>query len=268
MRTINVSSGGTEIASLLKAPVHRCTSDEDRVYGSEPGADGNGPLVIRTVKSGGPSLTPDAVELKDLNGGLAATQLLCAEADVVYLAAGRGDNSGQEIGYGEGQQWFLLAVDVHTGKTLWKQPLPAMPAASRRLHFLAARVSEDHLVLTQETPAGKVKLSVRDARTGKLRWEQPLAVSDPDDIQGLLEVDLVHVYPPTGQLRALALADGKQKWTFGAARWRKARGSWPWTSSPESFSGARRAARARTPTSRSLPSRDTRTSTATAARPA
>ncbi|MFJ3099873.1 protein kinase [Streptomyces sp. NPDC086835] len=218
MRTINVSSGGTEIASLLKAPVHRCASDEDRVYGSEPGVDGNGPLVIRTVKSGGPSLTPDAVELKDLNGGLAATQLLCAKADVVYLAAGRGDNSGQEIGYGEGQQWFLLAVDVHTGKTLWKQPLPAMPAASRRLHFLAARVSEDHLVLTQETPAGKVKLSVRDARTGKLRWEQPLAVSDPDDIQGLLEVDLVHVYPPTGQLRALALADGKQKWTFGVGR--------------------------------------------------
>ncbi|MEU9010563.1 protein kinase [Streptomyces sp. NPDC048479] len=222
IRVIDMNRGGVEIPSLGKAPAHRCTAEEEKLHSCEPVRSGDGPITIKTTDLMSRDVATASVEFKDYNGGLPATQLLCAAEGVVYVAAGQGKPSGRAMGFTAEQKWSLLALDTHTGKIVWRQPLPSRPETSERLHFLAARATNHdddyHLALLQESSEGTVTLAVRDARTGKLRWEQPLEVSDPDDVQGLLEVDLFHVYPPSGTLRAIALKDGKEKWAFGTGR--------------------------------------------------
>ncbi|MEJ8637815.1 serine/threonine-protein kinase [Streptomyces sp. MS2.AVA.5] len=221
LRTIDVGKGGVDIPSLLKGPAHRCTDDEDidesRVYASESPRSGNHPLTISSVKSGR-DLKPDIVELEDYNGVLPATQLLSAYAGVVFLAAGQGEHFDTGIGYDSSQEWYLLAVDVHTAKVLWRQPLPSRPRTSDRLHFLAARAVKDHLAVLQEMADGTVTLAVHDSRRGKELWRQSLDVPAPDAIRGMLEVDDGQVYPPVGRLRALDLKNGEEKWSFGPGR--------------------------------------------------
>ncbi|MDQ1010500.1 outer membrane protein assembly factor BamB [Streptomyces sp. V4I23] len=227
VRVIDMNRGGVEIPSLGTAPAHRCIADSNssRLYICEPVSSGDGPLTVKVTDFTSEDLNPDLVEFKDYNGGLAGTQLLCAEEGVVYLAAGQGKHSGEAMGYGDGQTWFLMAVDSHTLKVVWRQPLPARPHTSQRLHFLAARVTEKgHLVLLQEKTDGTVTLVVRNSRTGETRWEKALDVTTPDDVRGMLEVDLIHVYPPTGPLRALSLQDGKEVWNFGVGRSRRRTG--------------------------------------------
>jgi hypothetical protein len=222
VRVLDMNRGGVKIPSLAKAPAHRCASDERMLYTSEAPPSGDGPLTIKATNLSARELATRSVEIKDFNGALSGTQLLCGYEDVLYLAAGQGRPTGEALGFGPGQKWFLMAVDTRTGKTVWRSPLPSRPAGSTRLHFLAARYNEyenrHHLVLLRESAAGKVVLAVHDARTGKLRWEQPLEVSDPDDVQDMLEADLIHVYPPAGPLRALRLVDGKEAWSFGPGR--------------------------------------------------
>ncbi|MEV4332537.1 protein kinase [Streptomyces sp. NPDC049597] len=220
LRTVDVAKGraGTP---LLEGPAHRCTYDqsvdEARVYACEAPTSRNHPLTISSVKFARVP-KPDTVELNGYNGALSATQLLSAHSGVVFLAAGRGEPSGTGIGYDSSQEWYVLAVDVHTAKVRWRQPLPSRPRTSDRLHFLAARAVRDHLVVLQEMPDGAVTLAVHDSRRGKELWRQPLDVPDPDAIRGMLEADDWGVYPPVGHLRALELKDGKEKWSFGPGR--------------------------------------------------
>ncbi|MEV8312092.1 protein kinase [Streptomyces flavidovirens] len=219
VRIIDTQRGAVEASSFSKAPSHQCVSDGQRVYTSELPADGDGPLRIKSFGIG--IAPPPVAEFQDFNGTLLGTQLLCAEFGVLYLAAGQGKTSGEGIGFGSNQSWFLLAINTGTGEIIWRRPLPRRPEASRRLHFLASHVVNQYLVLLQETSDGKVGLSVSDSRTGKLRWEQPLAVSEPEDFRGKLAVDFVSVYPPAGALRALRLANGEEVWNFGDRRSRR-----------------------------------------------
>ncbi|NUK54691.1 protein kinase [Streptomyces lunaelactis] len=216
VRILDPADGGVEIGTLSKAPAHQCVIDESRLYTCEAPSADDGPLIIGCVTL--KNLTPAPVEYKDFNGSLRGTQLLCAVEGTLYLVAGQGTHSGQGLGFRSDQSWFLLAINTKTNKIIWRQPLPRRPETSRRLHFLDAHATDQHLVLQQETSDGKVKLSVRDSRTGNLRWEQPLAVSEPDDVQGMLAVEYDKVYPAAGPLRALNLSDGKEAWKFGRSR--------------------------------------------------
>jgi outer membrane protein assembly factor BamB len=221
LRTIDINTGSVDNPSLLKGPAHRCVDDQAidtaKVYSSEVLSSRNHPLSISSIAF---SREPkaEAIELKDYNGALPATQLLSAYANVVFLVAGQGERSTTEFGYDEAQGWYLLAVDARTAKVLWRQPLPSRPAASTRLHFLAARAVKDHLVVVQEMPDGTVTLAVHDSRRGRELWRQTLDVPEPDALRGMLEVDTLHVYPPVGTLRALSVKDGKEAWSFGPGR--------------------------------------------------
>jgi outer membrane protein assembly factor BamB len=65
---------------------------------------------------------------------------------------------------------------------------------------------------------GKVFLAVHDSRRGRELWRQELDVPEPEAIRGVLEANDWYVYPPSGPLRALALKDGKEAWSFGPGR--------------------------------------------------
>ncbi|MEN8656016.1 protein kinase [Streptomyces sp. 21So2-11] len=221
VRFIDGERGGVEFPSLSKALSHQCVTDGDQVHTCELPPDADGPLSIKSFDLIRGVLDPPLVTFQDFNGRLLGTQLLCAADGVLYLAAGQGKESGKGVGFRSDQSWFLLAVNTRTRKIIWRRPLPQRSATSQRLHFLASQVMEKHLVLLQETSGGKVRLSVRDTRTGNVRWEQSMAVSEPDDVQGQLAVDLFYVYPPVGALRALRLSDGKEEWNFGDGRSRR-----------------------------------------------
>ncbi|GGT39505.1 hypothetical protein GCM10010271_49360 [Streptomyces kurssanovii] len=221
LRTIDISTGSVDNPSLLKGHAHRCVDDQDiataRVYSSEVLSSRNHPLSISSIAfSREPKV--EAIELKDYNGALPATQLLSAYANVVFLVAGQGERSRTELGYDEAQKWHLLAVDARTAKVLWRQALPSRPGTSTRLHFLAARAVKDHLVVVQELPDGRAFLAVHDSRRGRELWRQELGAPEPEAIRGLLEVNDFYVYPPVGRLRALRLKDGKEAWSFGPGR--------------------------------------------------
>ncbi|MFF3401222.1 protein kinase [Streptomyces sp. NPDC002659] len=221
VRLLDPAGGGVRVAALSKAPPHQCVTDGDQLFTCEPQSTGNGPLSIKSVNISRGRLDPAPFEYPDFNGELRGTQLLCASDGALYVAAGQGERSGEGLGFRSDQSWVLLAINTRTHKTIWRRPLPRRPDTSRRLHFLAAHANDGYLVLLQETSDGKVKLSVRDVRNGNVRWEQPLTVSNPDDVQGKLAVDYDCVYPPAGPLRALSLSDGKELWNFGAGRSRR-----------------------------------------------
>ncbi|MDG4860454.1 protein kinase [Streptomyces sp. T-3] len=218
--------GGVEMEGLGKPPAHQCAAEvigeslkaDALLHLNESPAGEDGPLRIKTLDPISGEEPPAAAEFRDFNGGLLGTQLLCAMDDVLYLAAGRGKQSGEGIGFAPDQSWWLLAVHAKKRKILWRQPLPERPAASRRLHFLDAQIVPKHLVLLQEGADGKVKISVRDNRSGKLRWELPLEVSEPEELRGLLAISIHDVFPPTGPLRAVGLENGEESWNAGKGR--------------------------------------------------
>ncbi|NBE54856.1 serine/threonine-protein kinase [Streptomyces boluensis] len=230
VRVIETERGHVKVASVGTAPPHRCTTQGKSgglLYLSETARGDDGPLTLRTINLYGSDLEPEPVEVKGYNGSLTPTQLICAEDDegdgTVFLCAGQGRRPTSGFGFTEEQKWYLLAVDAAKGKVRWRVRLPRRPASSRRLHFLAAQAVDNHLVLLQETAAGGVLLSVRDLRTGKPRWDQPLPGAAPGALRGRLEVEPSYeqVYPPAGPSRALRLSDGKEEWRYGSGNSRR-----------------------------------------------
>ncbi|MFD7556204.1 PQQ-binding-like beta-propeller repeat protein [Streptomyces sp. NPDC059835] len=192
--------------------MHRTATDGKRIHTVEYTNEEGDPLRVSTVdpatgKSGAPFAEP-----ADLKGILYGTQLLCATADAVYLAGGRGTHA--QGAFAKDQKWFLLAVDVRSGRKLWEVPLPARPDKSTRLHFLSARAVGEYLVLVRQSADGEPSLAVHDARTGRALWNRPLPGEQSAFTRAQPAVDGTHVYPAAGGLAALSLADGKQAWRF------------------------------------------------------
>jgi len=170
------------------------------------------PVGLADGKNGHPYL-----ELKDFNGGLYGTQLVCAAGSVVYAVGGRGAqpaDPSDNNSFRKGQTWHLLAVDVDARRKLWEVPLPTRPAGSERLHFLSGRVAGGRLVLVRQAADGTTDLVVRDARTGRLLWSRPLDSRQPVLSRAHLAVDDRHVYPSAGRFVALGLDDGKVAWRY------------------------------------------------------
>lgn len=187
-------------------------TDGKRIYAADYTLDESEPLAVATVDAATGKINDPFAEFKDLRAILFGTQLLCATDDAVYLAGGRGPHP--EKGFSADQSFFLLGVDTRSGKKLWEVPLPARPDKSERLHFLSGRVEGGYLVLVQQSADGEPRLVVHDATTGDALWDRPLDNDQPAFGQAHLAVDAEHVYPSSGELVALRLADGKETWRF------------------------------------------------------
>ncbi|MFF5017247.1 protein kinase [Streptomyces sp. NPDC001165] len=181
-----------------------------------PGSDGNAgkpggfPLILASVDIDTGVATEPFAQLTDFNGVIDENQVLCTADGVVYAAAGKGK---YDVAYFRASQsWSVFAVDIGTGKKLWAAPLPSRPDKTDRLHFLTARVVGHNLVALQETNAGKVRIVVRDIRTGGVRWDKPFDGVAPGRVYAPLATDAQNLYVGTGRLRALRLSDGAQVW--------------------------------------------------------
>lgn len=192
--------------------MRRTATDGKRIYAADYTLDENEPLTVATVDAATGTIGDQVAEFKDLRAILDGTQLLCATDDTVYLTGGRGPHP--ESGFSAEQSWFLLGADIRSGKKLWQVPLPARPDKSERLHFLSGRVEGEYLVLVQQSADGEPRLVVHNATTGEALWDRPIDNDQPLFGQAHLAVDAQHVYPSSGELAALRLADGKEAWRY------------------------------------------------------
>ncbi|MEU9013121.1 protein kinase [Streptomyces sp. NPDC048479] len=218
LAAVNPRTGQTSWATGELEHYWQVTSDGEHIYRighvkqSDAKHDPSSPFTIETVDLTNGRLKKRFPQLKDFNGAILENQLVCASEGVVYFAAGQG--ADKKDGIQRVQPWFLAAVDTGTSKELWRQPLPARPEGSKRLHFLAGGVVGDRLALLQETAEGAVHVVARNARNGKVLWDEPMVGAKPDQARGPLAIDGTHVYLGLGPLRALRLTDGSEAWNY------------------------------------------------------
>ncbi|MEU0007357.1 serine/threonine-protein kinase [Streptomyces sp. NPDC006314] len=190
------------------------------VASDEPAADrgtaGGPALLLASLDLLRGEMNAPFAHLSDFNGDLFPSQLLCIANGVAYVAAGRGRYVHNT--FSAAQSWYLLAVDIGTGKLLWRTPLPARRPGTERFYFLTAGVVGRHLAALQEANDGTVHAVVRDTRNGAVRWHRPLDGVEANRVRLPLTTDAQHLYVGTGRLRALRLSDGKVVWDSKASR--------------------------------------------------
>ncbi|MFI0213095.1 protein kinase domain-containing protein [Streptomyces lydicus] len=142
------------------------------------------------------------------------SRLLAVADGTAYLAI----SHGKVKRYERQSPWFVIAVDLASGRRKWSDPVPFHPAESDDNHFIAAKATGNRLVLLQQTNDNKVRIVARDTRTGKVAWDTPWNGADPRFVRDPLAVDDRHLYLGYGPLRALRLSDGGQAWDTSAVR--------------------------------------------------
>ncbi|CAL9431616.1 Serine_threonine-protein kinase PknD [Streptomyces sp. enrichment culture] len=220
---IDAASGEILWASGEHEPTWQVATDGERLVrvvmpeGTEGnlGKTGGFPLILAAVNLATGLVGEPFAEFTDVNGVIGYTQILCTADGVVYVAAGQGKYDTYWVA---SQSWRLFAVDLDSGKRLWSQPLPGRDDGADRLLFVTAHVVGRHLVTLTETNDGKVRLVVRDSRTGAVRWEKPLDGRSPDSLQLPLATDTRNLYLGTGRLQAFRLSDGSETWDSSTER--------------------------------------------------
>ncbi|MFF4492120.1 protein kinase [Streptomyces sp. NPDC001544] len=220
---IDAASGGIRWASDQMEIHWQIATDGEHLVrmvapeGSEnnAGKPGGFPLFLASVDIDTGVAAEPFARLTDFNGVISQNQVLCTADGIVYAAAGRGKFDEYFMA---SQSWSVFAVDISTGRKLWTKPLPSRPDHTDRLHFLSARAVGHSLVALQETNDGKVRIVVRDTRTGAVRWEKPFDGVAPDRVQLPLATDTENLYLGTGRLRALRLSDGADVWDSAKER--------------------------------------------------
>ncbi|MFJ9818006.1 protein kinase [Streptomyces sp. NPDC101151] len=220
---IDAASGSVRWASDQMEIHWQIATDGERLVrmvapeGSEgnAGKPGGFPLVLASVDLGTGVAAEPFAQLTDFNGVIDQNQVLCTADGVLYAVAGKGKFDEYFLA---SQSWSVFAVDISTGKKLWAEPLPSRPDRTDRLYFLAARVVGHNLVALQETNDGKVRIVVRDTRTGAVRWARPFDGVAPGRVQLPMATDAQNLFLGAGRLRALRLSDGAQVWDSRSER--------------------------------------------------
>ncbi|MBT2442196.1 protein kinase [Streptomyces sp. ISL-36] len=165
-------------------------------------------LAIHTVDLDNGDLEPAFARIKDLNANMYSTQLLCAADGVVYLAGTGGTIASP-------QKSYLLAVEVATGKEVWR--LEVVNPERDTAYVGAAAVRGGRLVTYEfGTEESTSRLVVRDVRTGATRWARTFQYGPGSGVGHRPCMDDDHVYLAGESLVAHRLSDGSRAWSFAA----------------------------------------------------
>ncbi|MEU0401236.1 PQQ-binding-like beta-propeller repeat protein [Streptomyces sp. NPDC006197] len=198
---------GTELWTSMMPEPNQIITDGTRFYTSDGPSDGPPALQIRTFAPRTGKETAPLIELKGFEGSSFGTSLLAASGGRLFAASLVGRQT-DDPKHGR----HLLAVDLRTGKEIWRQPL-----ASHNARPLLSRVVGDLLVLGRNSDdLDSFDLQARDVRTGRRLWQRSLPLEDSLYFRpGQLATDDRHVYLGGDRLRALRLADGAVAWEHG-----------------------------------------------------
>ncbi|MEU3661919.1 protein kinase [Streptomyces sp. NPDC032940] len=209
-QTIAISGEWWQVASVENTD-YRLSNDFDHPQ------DQRVPVEVATYDTQQHYVKPTGTYFPDTNYDLRGHQLLTVVGTTAYMVLGQG-TSDYDGTFSASQTWTLRAADLSTGRTLWKQPLPKRPDKSTRLYILSAAVVGTRLVTFQEANDKKVRLVVRDTRTGAVLWDKPHDADDPEPLRSPIAVDQERVYVGGTGLRAFRLTDGAQVWASGQGR--------------------------------------------------
>ncbi|MER6570213.1 serine/threonine-protein kinase [Streptomyces sp. NPDC001093] len=218
-----VAQSGKVAWKTLNSPVPwQIASDAGRMFlvkevnDGYTGSDSShaSPLALASIDVRAGTVGEPFAQFTDLNG-LALNQALCTADGVAYAVAGHGKFS---FSFLASQSWYVFAVDISSGKRLWKAPLPGRHQEVPHLFFLGASVVGNRLVALQEANDGSVHAVVRDTGTGTVRWDRKLDGVVPDRVRESLVTDAQHLYVGAGRLRALRLGDGSVAWDSASER--------------------------------------------------
>ncbi|MFE0653606.1 PQQ-binding-like beta-propeller repeat protein [Streptomyces sp. NPDC059534] len=209
-RALDPKNGSELWAESAVMEPHQITGDGTSFYLSEGIYEGPGALRIRTLA---PRTGKDAartIVLKGFDGTSSGTELLTAAGGTLFAASRRGDHSIDSDTNEKG--WHLLAVDLRTGKEMWRQAYEwdgVRPWLSQ--------VVGNRLILGKNSgDLDSFLVQARDVRTGRQLWKRRLPLKDsPSYIPGQLATDGRHVYTGGDRLRAVRLTDGAVTWEFG-----------------------------------------------------
>ncbi|MFF9848233.1 protein kinase domain-containing protein [Streptomyces litmocidini] len=198
---------GTELWADTMPEPYQITTDGTHFYASDGPSDGPPVLRIRTLAARTGKETAPLIELKGFEGSQFGTFLLAASGGRLFAASLVGRQT-DDPEHGR----HLLAVDLHTGKEIWRQPL-----TSHNARPLLSRVVGGLLILGRNSDdLDSFDLQARDVRTGHRLWQRSLPLKDSLYFRpGQLATDDRHVYLGGDRLRALRLADGTVAWEHG-----------------------------------------------------
>ncbi|MFE7582668.1 protein kinase [Streptomyces gardneri] len=207
-RAVDTKTGSELWADSLVDP-HQITTDGTNFYVSAGNFEGPGALKIRTLAARTGKETARTITLKGIDG--TTTELLAAVGSTLFTASRLGkrasDSDENQIG------WHLLAVNVRTGKEVWRQPY-----AWDGVRPWLAQVVGDQLILGKNSgDLDTFLVQSRDVRTGRQLWKRRLPLKDSASFKpGHLALDDRHIYLGGDRLRALRIADGGIAWEYGS----------------------------------------------------
>ncbi|MDX2292916.1 MULTISPECIES: protein kinase domain-containing protein [Streptomyces] len=169
--------------------------------------DAHHDFAFHTIDTDRFELRRPGTRVRGLNANMAATQLPCVADGIMYV----GGATGTRADFGEN---LIAAVDVRTGRELWRAR-PVEPPREDTPPVTAAAVRDGRFVAVEWTAdtlrTGRLLLVVRDARTGAVRWRQPVVLPAER-----ICLDGTHVYSGGPDLVARRLTDGSEAWRLPA----------------------------------------------------
>ncbi|WP_369777677.1 PQQ-binding-like beta-propeller repeat protein [Streptomyces sp. R33] len=153
---------------------------------------------------------PPRVRLPAFDGAHRLTQILGASGDTVFLHA-------KAAG---GEEWWVVAASLTSGKELWRRPAAGPTPHQIKLEYpavLRLKAVRGGVLLWQRAELGDdLRVSLHDAANGTERWSATLAAPGATPDQPATDDD--HVYLGAATVQALRLSDGKPAWSFGEGR--------------------------------------------------
>ncbi|MGW6416967.1 protein kinase domain-containing protein [Streptomyces sp. NPDC055055] len=203
---------GTELWSegMVSEP-HQVTTDGTFFYVSAGLLEGPGALLIRTLDPRTGKEAARTIEVKGFDGTSNGTKLLTAAGGLLFAASRLGSHSVDSDVNETG--WHLIAVDLGTGKEVWRQVYPW-----DGVRPWLAQVADGRLILGKNSSDLETFLvQAREVRTGRQLWKRRLPLSDSALFKpGQLAIDERHAYFGGDRLRALRLTDGGIAWEYGS----------------------------------------------------
>lgn len=189
----------------------RLATDGTALYAlREPDAPDPAALTVLLLPLESGKEKSPVVKLPAYDGTHVLNQLLCVDGGTAYLLAKSAT----------GNEWFVVAASLQSGRELWRRPAPAPTEyfVTREIPVVVrGKPVKGGLLLCRRADAGdSLTLTLHDALGGATRWQKSLSV--PGAVPYRLAADEDHVYVGAETLQALRLSDGAPAWSFGKGR--------------------------------------------------
>ncbi|MFC9395249.1 protein kinase [Streptomyces sp. NPDC057027] len=201
---------GAELWDDSMVHAGQVTTDGKYFYTSDSPVDDTSLLLIRTLAPRTGKEAARTIELKGFMGSSFGTELFTAGGGKLYAASRLANQP--DTADGRQQGWHLIAVDLRTGKEVWRQPYP-WGNARRWL----SRIAGGRLVLGKNSDDMlSFDVQARDLRTGRRLWRRSVPLKQSLYYRpGQLVTDDRHLYLGGDRLQALRLSDGGVAWEYG-----------------------------------------------------